>query len=129
MHPRPSRNGQIRSAAERVAVNLPIQGTAADIMKQAMIDVHAALQESGSGVFADLVTRPTGRFVRAYIERALASVPDAVAVTRIDFTGVGCIDYSCADEIVAKLLRDRPAPRQPRMARREHHQHRAAAAA
>ena len=29
-----SRNGQIRSAAERVAVNLPIQGTAADIMKR-----------------------------------------------------------------------------------------------
>jgi hypothetical protein len=73
------------------------------------IDVHAALQESGSGVFADLVTRPTGRFVRQYIERAMASGPAAVAVTRIDFTGVGCIDYSCADEIVAKLLRDRPA--------------------
>src|SRR5207244_3954556 len=38
-----SRNGQIRMAAERVAVNLPIQGSAADIMKRAMIDVHAAL--------------------------------------------------------------------------------------
>src|SRR5204862_1576942 len=38
-----SRNGQIRSAAERVAVNLPIQGTAADILKKAMIDVHAEL--------------------------------------------------------------------------------------
>ena len=41
-----SRNGQIRSAAERVAVNLPIQGSAADIMKRAMIDVHAALDPS-----------------------------------------------------------------------------------
>jgi DNA polymerase I len=40
-----SRNGQIRSAAERVAVNLPIQGSAADIMKRAMIDVHAALAD------------------------------------------------------------------------------------
>jgi DNA polymerase-1 len=39
-----SRNGQVRMAAERVAVNLPIQGSAADIMKRAMIDVYAALE-------------------------------------------------------------------------------------
>jgi DNA polymerase-1 len=38
-----NRNGQIRSAAEREAVNMPIQGTAADILKRAMIDVHQAL--------------------------------------------------------------------------------------
>jgi hypothetical protein len=72
------------------------------------IDVHAVLQESVSGVYADLVTRPTGRVVRERIERAMAADAD-VAIARIDFTGVGCIDYSCADEIVAKLLRGRPA--------------------
>jgi DNA polymerase I len=39
-----SRNNQIRSASERVAVNLPIQGSAADILKRAMIDVHRELK-------------------------------------------------------------------------------------
>ncbi len=38
-----SRNSQIRSSAERYAVNFPIQGSAADILKRAMIDVHGAL--------------------------------------------------------------------------------------
>jgi DNA polymerase-1 len=38
-----SNNGMVRSAAERETVNMPIQGTAADVLKKAMIDVHAAL--------------------------------------------------------------------------------------
>jgi DNA polymerase-1 len=41
-----SRNGMLRSGAERIAVNMPIQGTAADILKRAMIDVHSALKQS-----------------------------------------------------------------------------------
>jgi DNA polymerase-1 len=42
-----SRNYQIKSQAERETVNMPIQGTAADILKRAMIDLHAALPEQG----------------------------------------------------------------------------------
>jgi DNA polymerase-1 len=45
-----SRNGMIRMAAEREAVNMPIQGTAADILKKAMIDVHAALDRRNRAV-------------------------------------------------------------------------------
>ena len=44
-----NRNPQLRSRAEREAVNMPIQGSAADILKRAMIDVHARLIESRLG--------------------------------------------------------------------------------
>jgi DNA polymerase-1 len=44
-----STNGQVRAAAERETVNMPIQGTAADILKKAMIDVAAQLARYNSG--------------------------------------------------------------------------------
>ena len=40
-----SKNGQIRSYAERNAVNYPVQGSAADIIKVAMIRIQDQLQQ------------------------------------------------------------------------------------
>jgi DNA polymerase-1 len=63
-----SRNFQIRSAAERMAVNMPIQGTAADIMKRAMIDAHAAL-----------LPHPDARMILTVHDELLFEVPKARA--------------------------------------------------
>jgi len=42
-----ARNGALRAAGERMAINMPIQGTAADGMKIAMVRVDEALQSRG----------------------------------------------------------------------------------
>ncbi|MCS7082181.1 MAG: DNA polymerase I [Bacteroidota bacterium] len=41
------RNPNVRSAAERMAINMPIQGTAADMIKLAMVDLHRLFRERG----------------------------------------------------------------------------------
>ncbi len=64
-----SRNGQIRAAAERVAVNMPIQGTAADILKRAMIDVDAALRQH----------QPRTRMILTVHDELLFEAPEADA--------------------------------------------------
>ena len=43
-----SRNKVEKAAAERIAVNSPVQGSAADIVKKAMINVTTALEETNS---------------------------------------------------------------------------------
>ncbi|MDR3557114.1 MAG: DNA polymerase I [Syntrophobacteraceae bacterium] len=45
-----SKNFSIRQLGERLAINTPIQGTAADLIKKAMVDINAALGKKSSGV-------------------------------------------------------------------------------
>ncbi len=68
------------------------------------IDVHTVLQRCVCDLYSNLVTRPTGVAVRTEIELLLGGLLDRRTLTVIDFSNVGLLDYSCADEIVAKLL-------------------------
>ena len=56
-----------RQMAERAAINAPMQGTAADLIKLAMIDVHAWLQRENLGA----------RLVMQVHDELVLEVPDA----------------------------------------------------
>lgn len=66
-------------------------------------DLNKLLIEDIGSSARDLVTRPTGQTVRERIERDLEKAPEG-SVIGLDFSKVGVIDYSCADEIAAKLV-------------------------
>ncbi|MFI5309687.1 MAG: hypothetical protein ACHQQ3_00525 [Gemmatimonadales bacterium] len=68
-----------------------------------IIDVGSVLRHSANVPFSDLVTRPTGVAVRRCLERELAALHEG-DVALLDFSHIGMMDYSCADEVVAKLL-------------------------
>lgn len=68
------------------------------------IRVDQLLRETVQGPYCDLVTRSTGRAVRTSIQQRLAAGPGSLAL--IDFSQVGLVDFSCADEVIAKLLLD-----------------------
>jgi len=69
------------------------------------IDISSVLRQTlACDLYSNLVTRPTGAAVRTQIEHLLSETKGARALTVIDFSQVSMIDFSCADEVVAKLL-------------------------
>ncbi|MGO8687013.1 MAG: DNA polymerase I [Candidatus Dormibacteria bacterium] len=73
-------NRQMRMAAERMAVNMPIQGGAAEIMKKAMIDFDRALRAlRGSGITAQVLLQVHDELV---VEAPGAEVPALVSLVR-----------------------------------------------
>jgi DNA polymerase-1 len=92
-----SSNMQRRQYAERTAINAPMQGTAADIIKRAMIAAHAWLERSG--VDAKMVMQVHDELVfevaETGLEGALAQIRDhmsgaaALSVPLVVDIGVG----------------------------------------
>ncbi len=71
-----SGNTQLRQYAERSAINAPMQGTAADIIKRAMIEVHDWCQRAGAP--ARLIMQVHDELVLEVREDAVATVSAAV---------------------------------------------------
>ena len=70
-----SRNAQRRQYAERTAINAPMQGTAADIIKRAMLSLDGWLRESGAA--ARMIMQVHDELVLEVEEGAVDSVREA----------------------------------------------------
>ena len=79
-----SRNAVARGLAERNAVNAPIQGSAADIMKIAMINVHRRFREEGirSRVILQVHDELVVDMLRAEQQRVIAIVTEEMEQDR-----------------------------------------------
>jgi hypothetical protein len=76
-------------------------------------DLSTLAPRSVASLFSHLVTRPTGRALRLGIESQIGEL-GSICLSVLDFTQVVVLDYSCADEAIAKLIQryvgpDRPA--------------------
>ncbi len=67
------------------------------------IDLSTLVPRSVASLFSHLVTRPTGQALRLGIESQISELgPFCISI--LDFSQVVVLDYSCADEVVAKLI-------------------------
>jgi DNA polymerase I len=89
-----ARNPALRNAAERTAINTPIQGTAADIVKIAMIRVHAALRAERRD--AALLLQVHDELV---LEVAEQEVDEVEALVRREMEGAAALEVPLEVEV------------------------------
>jgi len=87
-------NRQLRQAGERIAVNFPMQGSNADIIKVAMIRIHRRLRDEGRAA----------RLVLQVHDELLLEVPDAEVkavreLVRAEMTGAYPLDPPLAVDV------------------------------
>jgi hypothetical protein len=70
---------------------------------RATYDLRDLMDEQLVGGSSNLVTRETGRLMRESIEARLERESEGTVVA-LDFSHVGIIDFSCADEVIGKLV-------------------------
>ena len=89
-----ARNRQRQQAAERTAINAPMQGTAADLIKLAMLAVDAWIDSSG--VDARLMMQVHDELVFEVADDAVASLSEKVAAL---MSGIGWLDVPLVVEV------------------------------
>lgn len=91
-----AKNYQLRSFSERVCMNTPIQGTAADIIKLAMVRVRQKLAESGTGaklilqIHDELIVEVPQEHSRQAAEILKTEMQNVVKLSVPLVTDVGC---------------------------------------
>jgi GDP-D-mannose dehydratase len=66
-------------------------------------DLYKLIKEELKNGSSDLVTRQSGQVIRDRIEREIEKAKNGEVIA-LDFSNIGIIDYSCADEVIAKLI-------------------------
>ncbi len=90
-----SSNGAVRAFGKRIAMNAPLQGTAADVMKLAMVRVYRALKEELP--YAHLIMQVHDELV---VECPAADAPRAAEILKREMEGVASLSVPLTADVI-----------------------------